>query len=296
MRVHSPISFLSMLIIFLSSCVVETTSSPTATETPTIPPPTMTPIPLAALVNGEPILLFDYEMELERAKAARGIEFATDAANRELVLRTLIDRCLLAQAARAQGLTVEENVLYEKLNALSSEVGDSNMQQWLQENFYSADTFRSALKEEMLASKMIQKLIETVPERAIQAHARHILVASAEEAEQILAQLLAGAEFTELAQLFSLDPSTRPAGGDLGWFAQGTLTIPALEEVIFSLQPGQMSDVVASELGFHVIQLIELEERLLPREAILAKQEQTVENWLASQWEKSEIQILTVFE
>lgn len=256
----------------------------------------MTPIPLAAIVNGEPILLFDYEMELERAKAARGTEFATDTANRELVLRTLIDRCLLAQAARAQGLTVEENVLNEKLNTLSSEVGDSNMQQWLQENFYSADTFRSALKEEMLASKMIQKLIETVPESALQAHARHILVASPEEAEQILAQLHAGTEFAELAQLFSLDPSTRPAGGDLGWFAQGTLTIPALEEVIFSLQPGQISDVVASELGFHIVQLIELEERPLPREAILAKQEQTVENWLASQWEKSEIQILTVFE
>ncbi len=256
----------------------------------------MTPIPLAAIVNGEPILLFDYEMELERAKAARGTEFATDTANRELVLRTLIDRCLLAQAARAQGLTVEENVLNEKLNTLSSEVGDSNMQQWLQENFYSADTFRSALKEEMLASKMIQKLIETVPESALQAHARHILVASPEEAEQILAQLHAGTEFAELAQLFSLDPSTRPAGGDLGWFAQGTLTIPALEEVIFSLQPGQISDVVASELGFHIVQLIELEERLLPREAILAKQEQTVENWLASQWEKSEIHILTVFE
>jgi peptidyl-prolyl cis-trans isomerase C len=256
----------------------------------------MTPIPLAAIVNGEPILLFDYEMELERAKAARGIEFAATAANQESVLKALVDRRLLAQAARAEGMTVEETLVTQKLTALSLEVGDSNMQQWLQENFYSEDTFRSALKEEMLAGMMIKKLVETVPESALQAHARHILVASPEEAQQILAQLRGGAEFSDLAQLFSLDPSTRPAGGDLGWFAQGTLTLPALEEVIFALQPGQISEVVESELGYHIAQLIELEERPLPRETILAKQEQLVENWLTSQWEDSQIQILVVFD
>lgn len=296
MRTHPYLSLLWMITLALASCAAKTTPSTVASEIPTLAPPTVTAVPLAAMVNGDPILLSDYETELERAKAARGIELATDELDGGLVLKRLIDRRLLAQAAHAQGMMIENIAIDEKLQALSSELGQAGLQSWMQENYYTADSLRSALEEEMLAGKMVKRLIEIVPDKALHAHARHILVGSQAEAEQIHAQLLAGADFAEVAQLASLDPSTRPAGGDLGWFPQGTLTQPALEEMIFSLQPGQISDVVSSALGYHIAQLIELEQRPLPRQALIEKQRQAVEEWLASEWDNSQIQIFIALE
>lgn len=84
--------------------------------------------------------------------------------------------------------------------------------------------------------------------------ASHILVNSSEEAEEVKSLLEQGADFADLAQERSIGP-TSEQGGDLGWFSQGKM-VPAFDEAVFSLEEvGDISDVVQSDFGYHVIKL-----------------------------------------
>jgi peptidyl-prolyl cis-trans isomerase D len=105
-----------------------------------------------------------------------------------------------------------------------------------------------------------------VPNRV---HAEHILLmtvgktdAEVEEikkkAEDILSQVKKGAKFEDLAKKYSEDPGTKDKGGDLGWLVQGQ-TVPEFEKVAFSLQKGQISDLVKTQYGFHIIKVLDKE-------------------------------------
>ncbi len=87
-------------------------------------------------------------------------------------------------------------------------------------------------------------------------HARHILVASEDEAKKIIAELKAGADFSELAKKYSTDPGAQQ-GGDLGFFKKADM-LPEFSAVAFALQPGQVSPTpVHTQYGWHVIKVEE---------------------------------------
>jgi len=86
-----------------------------------------------------------------------------------------------------------------------------------------------------------------------QVKASHILVKSEQEAKDILAQLKGGTAFEELAKAKSVDTSASK-GGDLGWFGKGNM-VPAFEKAAFALKEGQLSGIIKSEFGFHIIKL-----------------------------------------
>jgi peptidyl-prolyl cis-trans isomerase C len=268
------------------------------TPTPSLPPPTptATPAPLAAVVNSEGILLADFESEVARfeaAQAALGTDLATLEGYRGQVLQAMIDRTLLAQGARDAGVSLNEDAVVAETERLALDLGSTDaLEAWMAENSYTIDSFTRGLGEEMLAAEMVARIAEAVPTEAEQVHARHILVASRDEADALRAEILAGGEFADLAVTYSLDLSTRPAGGDLGWFPQGYLTTPEVEAAAFSLNPGETSEVVESSLGFHVVQTIERAVRPLSPDALERMQESAVESWLAEKRQASSIEIL----
>lgn len=84
---------------------------------------------------------------------------------------------------------------------------------------------------------------------------RHILLKTADEAKQIQSRLSKGEDFAELAKQYSIDPNAKTTGGELGFHPKGTL-LPEYEAAAFKLQkPGQVSPVVKTQFGYHIIRL-----------------------------------------
>jgi len=215
-------------------------------------PPTATAEPLAALVNGEPIRLADYEAEVQRCQAA----LAADCPER--ALQALIEQAAVEQAARAAGLVPDEAAVAADLERIQQALGGPDgYQAWLSANAYSAASFAEALRRERLRGLMGAQVTAAVPDTADQVRAQMILVADEATARALLEQLGSGADFATLALTYSLDLSSRVAGGDLGWFPRGWLTTPEVEEAAFALQPGETSAVIQTTLGFHVVRVLE---------------------------------------
>ncbi|TSE22979.1 SurA N-terminal domain-containing protein [Tepidimonas aquatica] len=101
------------------------------------------------------------------------------------------------------------------------------------------------------------------------------------EAERLLAEVRANPErFAELARQHSQDPGSAAEGGDLGWFGRGAMVKP-FEDAVFALAKGQVSDIVETEFGLHIIRLLDVRQQPVePYETMRAA--------LADQWRQQQ--------
>ena len=79
------------------------------------------------------------------------------------------------------------------------------------------------------------------------------------KAEDVLKQVKSGGDFGKLAEKYSEDPGSAKNGGDLGWVVRGQM-VKNFEDTTFSLKPNQISDVVTTEYGFHIVQVLEKQD------------------------------------
>jgi peptidyl-prolyl cis-trans isomerase C len=250
---------------------------------------------------------------------------------RKQVLDRLVDEELLFQDAQSRKLVVGKDVVDAEIEkaraqlptpeAFREALAKSQLTEESLRELFTRNLSIEALVEKEIGAKMTvsdaevhdfyagnQSAFET-PERA---RARHILVQVDEKddektraekrakAEDVLKQLKEGADFEELARKCSDCPSA-PKGGDLGFFERGQM-VPAFEESAFSLKPGQLSGVVETPFGFHVIRGEERvaagivkEEEAAPkiREYLQSrKTEQAVDAHLKALREKAKIELL----
>jgi len=204
----------------------------------------------------------------------------------------MIEQVLTEQAAEAADLVVSDQEVDAYMESLIAEYGG-------REAFEArlaevGDTYESAWREvraELIGSAMTQYIAESVPTVAEHVHARHILVDTQEEAERILAQLQAGADFGELARMYSQDASTRENGGDLGFFPRGVLVAPEVEDAAFALQPGQFSGVIPSVLGYHIVQVVERDPaRPVNQQNLDMLKNRKIQEWIETMWAQAQIE------
>lgn len=285
---------LLFVLIMLTAC--QSSPNPTATEfvptatldlpTPVVasptpePTPTATETPSAAKVNGEPIPLsyFEHEVARYRASLDPNLPAPTDAEVNQKVLESLIDQALIAQAARTNGFSLDEISLQARVDELITKLGSAEiLSQWMQNNFYNETEFRMALQISAEAAWQRDQIAAGVPEKVEQAHVRQIITQTEGNANAALMELGTGTDFDVIALRYS--PTN---GGELGWFPRGYLDYPEIEEAAFTLPVGSYSQVITTEIGFHIIKVIERDsEHLLTTDALVSLQTKALNDWLA---------------
>jgi parvulin-like peptidyl-prolyl isomerase len=206
-------------------------------------------------------------------------------------LEGLVEQVVVEQAASAAGLSVTDTEVDAALVEITTELGGPGaLEAWLQANLYAPDELRQALQADLLRARLAEQ-VAAVGETAEQVHARAILVPAEDTAQLVLGQVQAGADFATLAVQYSRDLSSRAAGGDLGWFPRGLLAVPEVETAAFALQPGETSDVIASELGYHIVQVIERDPaRALSPAASQALRAAAYAGWLEARLAEASVQ------
>ncbi len=192
---------------------------------------------------------------------------------KETILWQIIQSTVIAKIAKEKGFDKKADIKGQQELLLNNFLATQYMQREIIEKvtINEAKT-RAYYKDHSDAFKTPESI-----------RARHILIktessASEEDkkkikikAEEVLQKLKKGEDFAKLAAEVSDDPGTKAKGGDLDFFPKGTM-IPAFEEAAFALKPGEISALVQTEYGYHIIKLEEKKEAVLePYEKIKEK-------------------------
>ncbi|HET6846185.1 MAG TPA: peptidylprolyl isomerase [Anaerolineales bacterium] len=270
-------------MLLLTSSLLASCARPTPTATPTASaspaPPTATPEPLAASVNGEGIALAEWDAQVTQylqAHAALGETVPEETAS-TYVLEDLIAEVLLAQAARQAGFVLTPDALQSRIQSLEKDLGGPDkLAAWQASHGYTEATFPAALQRATEAAYMRDQIISAVPHTAEQVHVQQILLYNESDATRISNQLRGGVDFDAMAA--AIDPRTR---GELSWFPRGYLLEPEIEEAAFSMQIGEISEVIHTDVGYHILKVLDRDENHpLSPDAYLALQEQALKAWV----------------
>ncbi len=256
--------------------------------------------PLAAKVNGQPIPLGLFQRQAAQAQAAlaaQGLDpnskNGQDALKglQQQVLGQLIDDVLVEQAAHSENINIADTEVDKRIQQMINDAqGRDKFDEYLKTNQLLLDDLCTQLRAEIFGEIMLTRVTAAIPTKAEQIHAAHILLSTKADADKVLAQVKAGKDFGALAKQFSKDEATRDNGGDLGWFPKGIMP-PEFEAAAFQLQPGQVSGVVTTALGFHIIKVLErAASRDLAPELLQNQKQQAFLAWLDARRSKSTIE------
>jgi len=199
----------------------------------------------------------------------------------DYALGEMIDGKLIRDEAKRRGLTATQQELDQQLQAamspnpflvslggqsspaqLSVDDARKQLQTILGKGRYlTEDEYRTyVLETNVYRAKLQEEIGKSVPTAGPQAHARHILVETEDEAKAAKARLDKGEDFAEVAKELSTDTTNKDKGGDLGWFTKGQM-VPEFDSAAFSLPVGAISDPIQTSYGYHIIQVLERDEK-----------------------------------
>lgn len=271
----------------------EASTASTAAEAAPATPPPPKPVPAelpdpVADVNGDVIGRAEFENAIKAVEVRAGGPVPAD--RRDQILRDVLDdlvayRLLRQEVARRQ-LTVPDSAVEERLQSLRSQFDSkASFERALAQQQMTVEKLREDARTDLLVDRLLQDEVtskiavkpsdvsafyEANPDRFQQPEsmrASHILVGVPPNAdaasraklraraEEALRAARAGQDFARLARRYSQDASAEQ-GGDLGFFPRGQM-VPAFDAAAFALAPGQISDLVETEFGFHVIKAVE---------------------------------------
>lgn len=251
----------SSLTFFFSAAIAQQ-NAPTAAEI------------LARGPGGTQVSVADVLSELRRVPPSdRQVILSKPETVQQIVSNLLVRRVLAAEAVR-DGLDTDPVAVASMAIARDRILSDANLAR-----FDAKNTPNEAVLDAY--ARNIYKANTAKFEKPEQTRARHILLAksgpeSLQKAKDLVAQLRAGASFEELAKANSTDPGSAARGGDLGFFGAGKMVEPFEEALSKLSKPGDLSEPVESQFGYHIIRLEERQEKSLKpyaevREQLLAE-------------------------
>jgi parvulin-like peptidyl-prolyl isomerase len=142
-------------------------------------------------------------------------------------------------------------------------------------------SYRQIMRSLLLQDKLQEAISKEVPTTAEQAHARHILVKTEDEAKKVVERLKAGEDFAKLAAELSEDTGSKNEGGDLGFVPHKRFVAP-IDEAIFTLALHQVSDPIKTDFGWHVVEVLERDTRELSPSDYNLNQRLAYNDWLTT--------------
>jgi len=277
------------------------TAAPTPAETSDVPLPVPEPSldPEAiAMVNDSVILRSAYQQRVSESELyllkQPGFDPKSTAAASELtrlrlqVLEWMIDQVLIEQAAAREAVVVSDAQVEGQLAAMRGQDA-RRFANWLEANGLTVESLGEQVRTDLLMAKMRDRVTLELSRQVEQVHVRHILLSEETAASNAQQRLTGGENFIMVAREVSEDEGTRTSGGDLGFVPRGVMP-PEFEDAAFALSPGEISQVIRSASGFHIVQLIEIDpQRPVPDELWPIVQQRAFEDWLASERAKASI-------
>jgi len=276
--------FLLVFLIFNPSSILAdegtSTTETNSEDVKTVLPPET----ILAFFSGQTITLGEFNQLWEEVPEDYKLQL-----DKSMVLDQMISEKLLIQEAKNMGLEEDDDVL-EQIKKMTEQI----LVQFLIE--------REILDKIKLNDEEVLEYYEQNKDSFTekeQVYLYNILLETEEEAQDVLEQLKAGGDFSEIAIEKSAGPSAAQ-GGDLGYLSKGTM-IPEIEEVIFALEVEELSKVIKTDFGFHILKITEKKPETIKtleevKEDIIQtllpdKQKEAFENLLEELKSKSEIEI-----
>jgi peptidyl-prolyl cis-trans isomerase C len=281
-----------------------------AAEPPAKPVPAQLP-EVVARVNGEAIDKGEFEKAIQNVEGRAGGPVPADQRDRVYrgVLDQLISYRLLMQETKSRKIEVPDAEVDARIAQIKQQFpSEDEFKKQLAQRNMTVERLRADAKSDMQVAKMLEAEVNTKvtvqpaevdtfyqqnpdkfqqPERV---RASHILIRTEENADakakeaakakaaDLLKQVKAGKDFAELAKQHSQDPGSATKGGDLGFFQQGQM-VGAFERTAFALKPGEVSDIVETPFGFHIIKMAEKQTaRTVPIDEVKPQIEQFLQN------------------
>lgn len=179
----------------------------------------------------------------------------------------LVEEALILAEALRLNLTVSEDELAEEIDEIRRDAGDDNLTGEVSSRYGNLEEWKKEIRKRLLVKKVVDAVVGSgveVTEDALrgyyrehaseyevpeQVHARMIVTGAEDEARRIKGGLTAE-NFSTVARKTSLSPEAE-TGGDLGFFGRGDMP-REFEDVVFKLRPGEISDIVKTEYGYHI--------------------------------------------
>lgn len=233
-----------------------------------------------ATVDGEGITSEQFNSEFQVFKRMYEQQLGKDAMSqvaedgrtfedklRDNIVEKLIMEQIIAKDAETKNITVNDDEIKTQLDEYVNLMeGQEKFDEFLEEQQLSKDFFEQNLKKELLFAKHKEAFLNEVKvtdeeteayfdenkEELVVVKASHILIKTEEEGKAILERLNSGENFATVAGEESIDSASAADGGNLGYFKKGSM-ISEFEEAAFDLKVGEVSGLVKTEVGYHII-------------------------------------------
>lgn len=260
-----------LLVAMITGCTPQTTEPKVEITEDTL-----------AVVNGESVSISDYHNSFALVEKSYNDLYGENIWTQDIngrtvkqiiedeIVNTLIVEKLIQEYVAETGFTVEDEKVVEVYTDFQEAVKEeTELQDFYATNNLDETFFKDQIKTQLVVEEFRRlvtedvkadsaKLEELYGSYTIQVNASHILVEDDAIAKLVLEKVKAEEDFAELAAEYSKDPGSAANGGSLGYFPRGVM-VPEFEAVAFALGVGEVSDIVESQFGFHIIKVEDIQ-------------------------------------